>query len=123
MKKDPVLDALKKASKGLLFPSETDAELVPFAWKDGETLTPERVLRLSGTKAGTAVERTTLAELFATVPKEDLAPFAALRRTLEGQLSDIAVYKVGDEAEKTVYIVGKAKDGRWAGLRTTVVET
>ena len=26
MKKDPVLDALKKASKGLLFPSETDAK-------------------------------------------------------------------------------------------------
>jgi hypothetical protein len=33
------------------------------------------------------------------------------------------VYKVGDEAEREVYIVGKTKDGRWAGLKTTVVET
>jgi hypothetical protein len=32
------------------------------------------------------------------------------------------VYKVGDEAEREVYIVGKSKGGQWAGLRTTVVE-
>jgi hypothetical protein len=33
------------------------------------------------------------------------------------------VYKVGDEPEKQVYIVGRTSDGRWAGLKTTVVET
>jgi hypothetical protein len=31
--------------------------------------------------------------------------------------------KVGDEAEKQVYLVGKTADGKWAGLKTTVVET
>jgi hypothetical protein len=41
----------------------------------------------------------------------------------QGQPSDIKVYRVGDEAEKEVYILGKTKDGRWAGLKTTVVET
>ena len=41
----------------------------------------------------------------------------------EEQLSGVKVYKVGDEAERQVYIVGKAPDGRWAGLKTTVVET
>jgi hypothetical protein len=30
---------------------------------------------------------------------------------------------VGDEPEKQVYIVGRAPDVRWAGLKTTVVET
>jgi hypothetical protein len=39
------------------------------------------------------------------------------------KLSDIKVYKIGDEPEKPVYIVGKTADGRWAGLKTTVVET
>ena len=39
------------------------------------------------------------------------------------QLSGVKVYKFGDEAEKEVYVVGKAKDGQWAGLKTTVVET
>jgi len=39
------------------------------------------------------------------------------------QLSGVRVYKVGDEAERAVYIVGKTTDGKWAGLHTTVVET
>jgi hypothetical protein len=33
------------------------------------------------------------------------------------------VYKVGEDAEKAIYIVGKTKDGQWAGLKTAVVET
>lgn len=123
MKKDPVLDALKKASKGLLFPSESDAPLEPFAWKGGEALTAQRVLKLSGAAAGTEVEQTTLDDLFITIPKEDRPKFDALRKALEAQLSGVTVYRVGDEAEQAVYIVGKSKDGRWAGLKTTVVET
>jgi Nuclease A inhibitor-like protein len=39
------------------------------------------------------------------------------------QLSGVKVYKVGDEAEKVAYVVGKTSDGDWAGLKTTVVET
>ena len=35
----------------------------------------------------------------------------------------VKVFKVGDEAERQVYLVGKATDGRWVGLKTTVVET
>jgi hypothetical protein len=57
------------------------------------------------------------------VPQEDKPKFDALRQALEGQVSGVKVYKVGDEAEKQVCIVGKAPDGRRAGLKTTVVET
>jgi hypothetical protein len=39
------------------------------------------------------------------------------------QLSGVKVYKVGDEAERDVYIVGKASDGKTAGLKTKGVET
>jgi hypothetical protein len=39
------------------------------------------------------------------------------------ELADVKVYKLGDEPEKPVYIVGKTADGRWAGVRTTVVES
>jgi hypothetical protein len=42
---------------------------------------------------------------------------------LQEQLSGIKVYKVGDEAEREIYLVGKTKNGRWAGLKTSVVET
>jgi len=49
--------------------------------------------------------------------------FDAVRWTIEAQLSDVKVCKISGETEKQVYIVGKAAYGRWAGLKTTVVET
>ena len=121
--KDPVLDVLAKASEGLVYTSETDAGFKPFAWKDGDRLTEERLRQLAGAEPGTAVEQTTLDAFFRLVPSEDRPRFQELAAALQGRLSGVQVYKVGDEAEKQVYIVGKAPDGRWAGLKTTVVET
>src|SRR5436309_13333394 len=121
--KDAVLDALKKASKGLSYTSETDAPLEPFAWEGGGKLTAARVRELAGAEKGTAVDQTTLAAFFGAVPEEDRDKFDALTKTLQEQLSGVKVFKVGDEPERQVYIVGKAPDGRWAGLKTRVVET
>jgi histidine triad (HIT) family protein len=120
---DPILDALKNASKGLRWPSETDAPLEPVAWEGSAKLTKKRLLELTGAESGAAVEETTLDDLFATVPQEDRPKFDALRQALEGQLSGLTAYKVGDEPGKQLFLVGKAPDGRWAGLKTTVVET
>jgi hypothetical protein len=120
---DPVLATLTKASKGLMLPSESDAPLEPFLWKDGADLTHERLLQLSGSPADTAVEERTLDGLLRTVPSEDKAKFQALAKVLKEQLSGVKVYVVGDEAEKQVYIVGKTPSGQWAGLKGSVVET
>jgi histidine triad (HIT) family protein len=120
---DETLEALKSAARGLRMPSETDAPFEVFAWEDAGKLTPDLVLRLTGEDKGTAVEESSLDELFATVPSEDKARFQKLRQALREQLGGVRVYKVGDEAERLVYVVGKAKDGRWAGLKTAVVET
>ncbi len=122
-KTDPVLDALKKASKGLRFTSETDAPLVPFVLPDGGALTEDRLRELAGAGADAAVEPTTLERFFRTVPGEDRAKFTALAQALKEQLSGVKVYKVGDEAERQAYMVGQTADGRWAGLKTTIVET
>jgi hypothetical protein len=122
-KKHPVVEALQKASKGLQFTSETEAGFEPFLWQDGDKLTRQRLLELAGAEKGTAVEEDTLERFFHGVPPEDKAKFDKLAKALQGQLSDIEVYKVGDEPEKDVYIVGKTKDGKLAGLKTTVVET
>jgi hypothetical protein len=46
-----------------------------------------------------------------------------LRQAIQGQLAGVKVYKIGDGAERDVYVVGKAEEGRLAGLKTTVVET
>jgi hypothetical protein len=57
------------------------------------------------------------------VPLEDKAKFDKLAAVLREQLSGIKVFKVGDEAEKAAFVVGKTTNGKWAGLKTTVVET
>ena len=57
------------------------------------------------------------------MPEEDRPQFDKLAAAVKQQLSGVKVYKVGDEPEKQVYIVGRTADGQWAGLKTTVVET
>jgi histidine triad (HIT) family protein len=122
-KTDPVLNALKKASKGLSYTSETDAPLEPFSLPEAGELTRGHLRQLAGADQDATVEETTLESFFRAVPPEDQAKFQALTKTLQGQLSGIKVYKVGDEPERQALIVGKTKDGRWAGLKTTIVET
>jgi histidine triad (HIT) family protein len=124
MKKTPsAVDALQQAAKGLVFTSETDAKLEPFLWKEGGDPSAQRLVQLAGAKAGTPVEEMTLDAFFHAVPSEDKARFDRLAKVLKEQLSGVKVYKLGAEAEKQVYIVGKTQDGQWAGLETTVVET
>jgi hypothetical protein len=57
------------------------------------------------------------------VPSADKPKFQKLAGAIKQQLSAVKVYEVGDEAERDVYIVGKTSDGKWAGLKTSVVET
>src|SRR5262249_42893358 len=94
--KDPVLDALKQASKGLLFPSESEAPLEALVLKaSGDKLTNAQLLQQAGAAKGTAVETTTLETLWRTVPAEDKKQFDKLAKVLREQLSEIKVYKLG----------------------------
>lgn len=119
----PAVTALQTASKGLRMPSETDAPFEAFDWGEGGELTNDRVVQLARAARGTAVEQSTLDDLLTAVPTADRPKFDKLRQALTQQLSGVRVYKVGDEAERQVYIVGRGTDGHWAGLKTTVVET
>jgi hypothetical protein len=118
-----VLDELKRASKGLVFISESDAPLEPFLWKDTGKLTHERLVELSDAEEGSEVEEMSLDDFFRAVPQEDKPQFDQLAKVHKQQLTGVKVYKVGEEAEKEAYIVGQTPEGRWAGLKTTVVET
>ena len=120
---NPVLAALQQAARGLVYTSETDAPLEAFVWEDGGKLTPKHLLELAGAAAGTGVEESSLDDFLHAVPPEDRPKFDKLAAVIGEQLSGVKVFKVGDEAEKAAYIVGKTGEGRWAGLKTTVVET
>jgi hypothetical protein len=123
VKQQSVVDALRKAAKGLLFPSESEAPLEPFVWDDGGKLTKDRLRELAGAEEGAAVEKSSLDDLLGTMPSEDRPKFDMLAEEIKRHLSGVKVYKVGDEPEKAVYVVGKTPDGKWAGLKTSVVET
>jgi histidine triad (HIT) family protein len=123
MRKHPAVDALQKASRGLSMPSESDAPFEVCLWDGGGDLTGDRLLQLAHQPTGTAVEEDTLEGLFRTVPAEDRGPFQKLQQVIQQQLSGVRVFRVGDEAEKVVYIVGQTRDGNLAGLKTSVVET
>ena len=121
---DPILVALTKAAAGLLFISETEAELEPFVWEVAGPLDAAQVLSQSDYEyeEGTPVEEMTLKDFFRAVPSEEKESFDRLASVLTQQLSDVRVFKVG-EVEKDVYIVGRTNDNRCAGLFTQVVET
>jgi hypothetical protein len=69
------------------------------------------------------MEEETLEDFLHAVPPEDKPKFDRRAAVLREQLTGIKVFKVGDEAEKQAFVVGKTSDGKWAGLKTTVVET
>src|SRR4051794_2484832 len=99
MTKEPaILQALRKACEGLLFISESEAELTPFLWD--KTAAPDEKTILTNPdheyEPDTPVETTTLERFFYAVPPEDKPRFDALSKTLTQNLSDLRVYKVGD---------------------------
>jgi hypothetical protein len=81
---NPTLDALKKAARGLMFPSETDAKLEPFAWGGGGDMTRERLLKQAGAEPGTAAEEQSLDDFFRVVPSGGKPTFDAVARVLKG---------------------------------------
>jgi hypothetical protein len=132
MKKSGVVEALKKASAGLLFPSETDAPFEPFEWA-GEQGKPDkaRVLELAGLTANTPVKTKGLDAFFrdATLEQEwmdegekaEARRFKELVQAIKDNLSDVKVFLAGG-TEKDVFIVGRAGEG-WGGLKTKAVQT
>src|SRR5262245_60866705 len=87
--KNSIIDELRQASKGLVFVSETEAELEPFAWEGGGKLTKARLLELAGAEVGTPVEQMTLDSFFRAVPSEDREQFDELARVLKEKLAGV----------------------------------
>ena len=120
--------ALRQASGGLSYTSETDAPWAVFHWPGAEgEPTADGVRRKGRHKAGAAVEERTIDEFFRPLVEDgDEAAAATQYRTLlqavKDHLADPKVVRVG-EIQVSVYVVGRAKEGGWAGLKTKAVET
>jgi Nuclease A inhibitor-like protein len=131
---DSLMRQLKEATKGLFYPSETDAVLEPFTWQNVKdaTFSIDKLLLATRHKLDTPVDGLELADFFAPVnhieewmddsEKVIAERFQDLQETLENLLSDISVYRVG-EVNVDVYVVGRTDDGYYAGVSTKLVET
>jgi hypothetical protein len=120
------LIALQKASAGLLYPSDTDAPFEAFSWgKATSALTPAIARKLAGVGPKKAIQQMALADFFENLTSDDnddADKYKALLKVVNEQLSGVKVFRFGD-VELDVYLVGKTKEGEWAGLKTKSVET
>jgi hypothetical protein len=119
-----VKSVLEKATKGLLFMSESDEPFDVLEWPAEGELTSEEILRLSGNAPGTPVTQQPIAQFFddaVAQQDDDKDALGNLRAAIEGSLANPKVFRVG-ETEIAIYIVGK-EGNRWMGVKTKAVET
>ncbi len=122
-----------QAVDGLLMKSEIESpfEFVYLELPEGQQLKPEDVVEHAGKPSGMAVKIKTLEDFFSQVQglesdareatPEGKAAYQQLMAALKRLLQDVKVYcisQIGTEA----YILGKAEEGNYAGLRTMVIQ-
>ena len=133
MNKSQIQQVLKQAVDGLLLQSEIESpfEFVYLEKPQDRPLKPEDVVEFAGKPAGMAVKVQELEDFMQQLQgvgsdarrtnPDGEAAYHHLMATLRNLLQDVKVYsitQIGTEA----YILGKAEDGHYAGLRTMVIE-
>ena len=129
-----LLEQLKKATKGLLFQSESDYPVEPFHIEgNGKKLIgPQEILELGRHPAKAQVKKINLDDFFSTATEEQdwhgreeqeaVRRFRELVGLLKENLADIQVFKVG-KTESDVYVLGRMQSGDFVGVSTKLVET
>jgi hypothetical protein len=131
---DSLLRNLKRLTKGLTFMSESDYPVEPFLQDGDGQAAPSAQDFVASKKSDPNANTRELdfSDFFNGATQQQdgqsgeartqAARFQSLVRLLRDNLNDIHVYRVGD-VEADVYVVGKTKSGRLAGVTTKVVET
>ena len=124
------LEKIKAAAEGLLFMSESDHPLEIITINPQHEVEKE-IKTLSG-KDDSQIEIQTVDHFFRnhirTYPDEPAEQTVRAKRfvnlvdTLKKNLDDVKVYRIGS-VQVDAFIIGKLKDGSYAGLRTKLIET
>lgn len=132
MTSESILTELRKAVRGLRYPSEKDARITPFLWTEEKRPSKAAVLDRLGMPPETPCSIVRADDFFAGLtesrdwhgPEERAAAqrFALLRQIVQEHLSSVRVYRMG-RARKKLVLLGKSASGGWAGLETEVLET
>ncbi|MCX2739311.1 nuclease A inhibitor family protein [Pontibacter anaerobius] len=133
MNKEQIQKELMQAVDGLLMQSEIEApfEFVYLELPGDKQLTPDDVVEHAGKPSGMAVKVQELDEFMQQVQGVDSdvreetpdgkAAFRHLTSTLKRLLQNVKVYSISQIGTE-VYILGRAEKGKYAGLRTMVIQ-
>ena len=126
------MHAFEAACEGLVFISETDAPVLPFAGGPADTVTGEIILQQTGREPQTDVEEveigafftklTTLKDWFGEPEKARAKKFLELKTLLEENLRELKVFRIG-RIRLDIYVVGINTEGNLMGVTTNAVET
>lgn len=131
---ESLITELKKATKGLLFPSEAEYPIKPFLLegKGRKSLRSQDILNELEHNAKIPIKQINFDKFF-EVPTEEqswhnqlerdkVKRFQNLVKLLKDNLKGIKVFRAG-KLEYTVYVAGKTESGDFAGITTKVSET
>lgn len=127
-----IQDQLAAAADGLVYLSEGEAPFQPVHVPGPAASAQEALRAFLKLPDGAAIETRTLDRFFAHLTDradpndpgaQALVPrYRHLMETLRTLIPDVAVYRVGT-AEIACYLIGRADDGSFPGLRTTAYES
>jgi hypothetical protein len=125
-------DRIGNACDGLIYISETDAPVVPFAGGPVADLTPEAIIQHTDHGKEKPTEEISFDIFFSKLTKRRdwfgeaeigrAKRFGELQKLLEENLRDLKVFRIG-EIQIDIYAVGLDGDGNLAGVTTKAVET
>lgn len=130
---DDLLDALLRACDGLVFISETDAEIIPYSSPASKAaITPEAAAEAAGVEIREPVEATTAKSFFAKLTRKcewhteaqrlNAERSHELEKLLNENLEGLRVYRFG-RIQIAIVAAGRDAGGRIAGIKTSAVET
>ena len=118
---DP-LDPIRRAAAGLVYPSESDAAVEPFAWPASAGATAKAAVAAKQ-KPGTPIEEVSADDFFAELDgTSDAAGFRTLRQALDAAVAGLTVLRAG-EVRVSIYVVGRLPAKAAIGELFTVAAT
>jgi hypothetical protein len=128
---DSLAAALKQASEGLLYMSESDYPYEVVRWEKAP-LTEEFVRQKAAVSSDAPVEIVEFSDFYnpdepdpdwyGEEEKAEAAKFRHLMKLLVDSLTRLQIFRLG-EIEIDIYILGQADGGEIVGLKTKAIET
>jgi hypothetical protein len=116
------LESIRTVIDGLLYPRESDEPFEFFSWP-GSSATSAAAAIQANAGVKYQLQEVAVDQFFRELEStSDAKRFAMLRQALTTTFKDLKIYRAG-EVQVQIFLIGRAPNGNWAGVRTVSVET